>query len=225
MAGKKKKTNICTDKTKLRQLLEFCAEKFEKIRRYQITDSAISLAIQQLPKNTRIEDVLIKATLINSLYGTAIFDIIKISQHICNKNIDQKINNGEISVIDDIRTGHGIPADENRERNLYSFATKYISLHAPEKFPIYDGLVKRLLKDINSIHKFHNPSFTQNDLAAYHRLKSVIDSLIAFLNLKRDFRYKKIDQALWLYAKYLYKPDELKKDADDIKHKCKELGC
>lgn len=226
MAGKRKKLNICTGKEKLWKLLEFCASKFEKIERYCLADCTISKIIEQASENDKIEDVLAKVVLINSLYGTAIFDVIKIAKHIQLKGegIDNKIKKGDLSVIDVIRKYHGIKTQNDKERNLYSFATKYVSSHAPEKYPIYDNLVERLLRELNHTHKFYNP-FTKEALKDYKTLKLVIDSLIKYLGSGEDYKYKKIDQALWLYAKYLYKHNELDKDIANAIDKYSEVGC
>ena len=180
---------------------------FHMIPRYNIGDEVITSAIEDYPMNTSLAEVFKKVVLINSIYGTAIYNTFKIAEHICRVEFDTKIQNADASIIDDIRSGHNILTRNNNQRDLYSFATKYSNWHSQESFPIYDNLVKRLLPNLNNNLHFHN-RFTQSDLDNYATLKSVIDSLIEFTNLQ-DYRYKRIDKGLWLLAKYTYKRNEL----------------
>jgi hypothetical protein len=194
----------------INELLKLCYNCFHKMERYRLGDAVISSAIQRFPVNIDIEQVLEKVVLINSLYGTAIFDTIKISKRICQIQFDAKIQQADISVVDDIRTGHGIRTVANNDRDLYSFATKYSSWHDPNTFPIYDNLIKKLLVHLNSDLNFHT-KFSQANLKIYSLLKNVIDSLIERLQLE-EMNYKQMDQGLWVYAKFLYKRDELEPD-------------
>ena len=180
---------------------------FHMIPRYNIGDRVINSTIEQYPMNSNLEEVFRKVVLINSIYGTAIYNFYKIAEYICNINFDGKLQQADLSLIDDIRTGHDILTRNNNQRNLYSFATKYSNWHSREHFPIYDNLLKRLLPEINNQLHFHD-RFTQKDLGNYITLKSVMDSVIGYTNLE-EYRYKKIDQGLWVYAKYIYKRNEL----------------
>ena len=177
------------------------------MRRYHLSDIVISAAIARSPTNTSIEEVLTKVVLINSLYGTAIYDTLKIADHICRIDFDRKVQNSDLSIIGDIRAGHKILTKKNNQRDLYSFATKYVSWHAPQSYPIYDSLVKKLLIDLNQRFGFL-PPFKEKALVDYQLFKSAIDSVISISHLE-NLRYKKIDQALWIYAKYCYKQNEL----------------
>lgn len=177
------------------------------MREYHLADIIIKRAIRQWPDNSNLEDVLTKVVLLNSLYHTNVLDVWKIAQHICSKNIDSKIEKGDLTVVDDIRLGHGIRT--KKERNLYSFAAKYVNWHRPTEFPIYDNLVARLLTDLNREYAFHQP-FTRSGLRNFQLLKSVLDGLASWARLE-DMRYKRIDEALWVYAKQRYDklPDEI----------------
>lgn len=194
----------------LSDILTLGYECFHSIHRYHMGDEVISSTINNFPINTDLIEVYRKVVLINSLYGTAIYDTFKIAEYICSLNIDTKIQSGDISLIDDIRVGHGILTPNNNQYNFYSFATKYSNWHSPEYFPIYDNLVKRLLFELNNEFNFHD-NFEQIDLSNYATLKAVIDSITNFTNLQH-FRYKKIDTGLWVYAKFKYMPNTLPED-------------
>ena len=201
----------------LRNSIIFCSDCFHRLERYRLADAAIFATIQQFPSNTEISQILTKVVLINALYGTTIYNTLKISKHILGLNFDNKVQVGDLSIIDDIRTEHGIHTTKGSERNVYAFATKYTSCHAPDIFPVFDNLVKKLLKYLNTTHNFHE-TFTQKDLHDYALFKNVVDSLITYLNLP-DFRYKQIDQGMWIYAKYKYDRNKL---PEDITHEIDE---
>jgi hypothetical protein len=179
----------------LGEFLRLCSQAFHQVPQYEHSDRIIKRAMTGFPLNTDLEQVLTKVVLVNSLYRTGIFDVWKIAKHIHDQNIDPKIHDEDITVVDDIRSGHGI-----NKRNLYSFATKYVHWHRPSGFPIYDGLVARLLRDLNSERQFY-PEFVLSDLKRYSLLKSVIDELRSKMRLE-DLDYKRVDEGLWIHAKH-----------------------
>lgn len=209
----------------LKEFLIFCSNLFCKVPQYKVGDDSLGLGIKAYPLNTDINQVFLKVNLVNSICGTKILDTFPVAEHIVHLGIDEGIKNGDLSIIDKIRQGHGIKTKNGNDRNLYSFTSKYIHWHNPVAFPIYDKLVRRLLADLNNNngHRFH-PLFTPRDLENnYTLLKTVIDSLTSFTQLD-NLRYRETDRALWLYAKYLYKRNQLQEDiAAHIQKAEKEL--
>jgi hypothetical protein len=199
--------------TKIR--LDRVAKLFEKLPNSKIIDKTIRNVISKFRNNKVQSNVYVKVVLINALYKTAIMDIPKLANHIFNKRmkIDKKLKEGDITVIDDIRQGHGIgPNGESAgERDFYSFATKYSHFHNSQAFPICDNRVIRLFTKVNKEMTFRDEKFTQKNLRDYKIYKSVIDSLANHLHINiKKWGYKKIDQGLWLWAKYLYNPESIK---------------
>ena len=129
-----------------------------------------------------------------------IYDVPRIARHITGLNIDQKLATTELSLIDDIRTGHGI-GTTSKERNLYSFATKYVHFHKPDAYPLFDNLVKELLPAINKAIAFSRSRFTQKQLLNYPTYKETIDALMRFLDVA-TWGYKRFDEGLWVIARY-----------------------
>jgi len=68
-----------------------------------------------------------------------------------------------------------------KTRRHYSFATKYCSWHQPDKYPIYDSLVERLLWAYRKEHTFAD--FRRSDL--------------------QDYQIKELDKFLWYTSKDL----------------------
>jgi hypothetical protein len=180
---------------------------FHMIPKYNIGDEVISTAIHNYPDNTELSQVFKKVVLINAIYGTVIYDTFRLAEHISTIDFDIKIQQYDLSLIEDMRFGHNILSRNRNQRDLYSFATKYSNWHSQNGFPIYDNLVKRLLPKLNNEYHFHD-HFNQSDLYEYAMLKEVVDSLITFTNLQ-TMKYKEIDKGLWVYAKYIYKRNEL----------------
>ena len=52
--------------------------------------------------NDCIEDVLIKCSSLNDFYSTNIFDIHTMAQHILSLKIDERLENGDLSLVNDI---------------------------------------------------------------------------------------------------------------------------
>lgn len=195
--------DMCTNPNQIKQLLEFCSDLFDQNERFSLSDSVISAAIERFEGNESIQSVLPKVILINSFYSTQIYDTERIARHILKTSADRRLLAGDLSLIDDIRSGHGIKTKKTgKDRDFYSFATKYAALHEPTKFPIFDSLVMRLLTALNKQVRFC-PHFTQAGLRNYQRYVSVVDALLDFTNLE-SYRYKRLDQGLWIYAKYRY---------------------
>jgi len=128
-----------------------------------------------------------------------------------NSDADARLASGDLTLADDIRRGHGIRARKTgKERNFYSFATKYAALHEPTKFPIFDSLVMKLLTTLNKQLRFC-PRFIQSDLRDYQRYVSIVDALLTFAGLG-SFKYKRFDQGLWIYSKFLLQPYSLSEE-------------
>ncbi len=187
----------------LQNLLIVCSNIFDENEKFSQSDRIISSAIEKFEGNNSLDVVLPKVIIINSFYSTQIYDTNKMAKHIVKLDIVHKLTIGELSLVDSIRVGHGIKSKKNaRELNFYSFTTKYTALHQPSKFPIFDSLVKRLLTALNRKISFTN-KFIQSDLINYHIFVKVIDDLIEFTKLN-SYKYKKLDQGLWVLAKYFY---------------------
>ena len=192
-----KKVELTRDK------LAKVAELFKEIPNSQIIDKTIRNVISKYRSNNNKKNVYVKVVLINALYKTAIIDTPKLSNHIFinGKKIDRKLAKSDISVIDDIRQGHGIRRKKSKKEMIfYSFATKYAHFHNPKEFAICDNRVIRLLAQNNGHYK--------KELRDYKKYKSVIDLLAKNLRLI-GWDYKKIDQGLWLWARYKYNPELL----------------
>lgn len=194
--------------TSLRNILISCAELFESNERFVREDRIIADILGKFVGNSNLDSVLVKTVIINSLYATAIRNTTAMAKHIAGLRIDEKLKTGDVTIVQDIRQGHGLHHPiSGKELDLYSFATKYAALHRPRAFPLFDNLVMRFLTALNKTLSFHD-RFTQLQLRDFNKYKSVIDSLITFTQLE-GFKYKKFDQGIWVISKYHYNPINL----------------
>ena len=155
------------------------------------------LFIETFPNNTKIEDILIKASALNDFYSTNIFSIFPVAQHILNLDIDKRLKDGDITLVPEIANVEikGI------KKVFYSFATKYCSHHNQLDFPIYDSYVDKVLMYFQKKHKF--ASFKQNELKDYSKFKEILLKFAEYYGLS-NYNLKDIDRYLWQLGKQFF---------------------
>lgn len=170
--------------------------RFDEDPRIGAPDRSLSLLVNMYPWNVQVEHVLLKVSALNGLYSTNIFAVTDVAIHISKQHIDPHLLQGDIAAVDlvaKIQLG-------GKPRRNYSFATKYCSMHAPKKYPIYDTIVDELLwrymqKDVFA-------SFHRMDLLDYREFKRLIDQFRIYYGLC-DLDYKSLDKYLWGLGKEL----------------------
>ena len=173
--------------------------KFEEDEQPHLTDRAIAWLVSKLPLNENLEDVLLKVAAINSLYSTNIYAIYRVSQHICDLNIDSRLREGDPNLVEEI--AHVKISDEV-ERYNYSFATKYCSWHAPEMYPIYDRIAEQMIVWYQKDDAFA-PKFTRQQLwEDYNLFRETIKAFRNHYGLN-EFSFKQLDKFLWKYGRKL----------------------
>ena len=81
------------------------------------------------PQNQQIEDILVKVATLNDFYSTQIFSVYPVAKHILDLNIDDRLQEGDLTIVNDIST---VMMENGTKKNFYSFATKYCSHHQPD---------------------------------------------------------------------------------------------
>ena len=174
-------------------------DKWEKLQGYPEQEEALELLFQNtFPNNKNLYEVLLKCSTLNDFYGTNIFNIFPLANHIVNLDIDTKIKNGDPHLPNDISLGHGIKSKSGKELKLFSFATKYCSHHNPNDFPIFDSFVEKLLIYFKDKDKFSD--FNNLDLRDYVLFKKIILNFRNAYHLE-EFNLKQIDKYLWQQGK------------------------
>ena len=165
---------------------------------YHLQENALNKLFYELcPYNKKIEDVLLKCATLNDFYSTNIYSIYPVAKHIVELNIDGRLQQGDVNLVDDIQCV--VVGDKNY--NFYSFATKYCSHHKPEDYPIYDSYVKKVLCYFQKIDYFSK--FKTSDLKNYIFFKSVLQDFREYYHLDK-YSLKQIDQYIWQLGKEFF---------------------
>lgn len=179
------------------ELINLYNSQFLNDSRYNLADDVLSLIFQHYPENNDINHILTKVVLLNGLYFTNVFATIEMAQHIKKMNIDSQLREGSAEVVEKI----AILSIRGKTRRHYSFATKYCSWHFPQKYPIFDNLVERLLWNFKK--QFGFDQFDRPDLREYEKYRNILLSFRSYFSLD-NCSYKEVDRFLWIYAKDLY---------------------
>ena len=188
----KKQIEIITPcKTEVQKYLD----KWDNLGNYVIQEEALDkLYRETYPKNNEIYEIIIKASALNDFYSTNIFSIYPVAKHILDLNIDKSLKESDPNLVNDIAR----VKIKGKDKNFYSFATKYCSRHKPKDYPIYDYFVDKLLRYFRD--RDHFATFKNGDLKDYCKYKEILITFRLFYNLT-EFDLKQIDKYLWQLGK------------------------
>ncbi|WP_295158519.1 hypothetical protein [uncultured Brachyspira sp.] len=176
---------------------EYYLEKWDKNEMYVYKEKALNkLFFELYPYNKDIESILTKTSVLNDFYGTNIFNVFTVAEHIYKNvnNIDERLNSRDITLVDDIKKVTIKNHNTLKTINFYSFATKYCSHHKPAYYPIYDKYVDYVLRYFRNEDNFF--SFKNDDLKEYNKFENIICEFIKFYKLD-NYCFKQIDMYLW----------------------------
>jgi hypothetical protein len=182
------------------EAVKFYLHKWDTLENNKAQESALNKLFWNIcPRNTSLDDVLIKVSTLNDFYSTNLYNVFAMAKHIVNLNIDERLERGDTSVVTDIASGHGLKHTKSgKEIQFFSFATKYCSHHRPLIFPIYDSYVEELLVYLKDIDGF--ASFSREGLHNIDVFLRTLNRLMKFYSLE-SFTLKDIDKYLWQYGK------------------------
>lgn len=177
--------------------VEMYLQQWNTLENYVMQENSLDkLFFDLIPENNCIEDILIKCSTLNDFYSTNIFSIFPVAKHILQLDIDKRLKEGDLTLVNDIAEVKEL------NRRFYSFASKYCSHHNPEQFPIYDSYVSKVLMHFKKIDKF--AKFTSNDLQDYIRFREILDEFKVYYSLEQ-YSLKELDKYLWLLGKEYFK--------------------
>ena len=179
---------------------EWFINYWKELPNYSNQEKALDKLFTDICKrNDNIEDILIKCSSLNDFYSTNIFDIHTVAQHILSLHIDERLMDGDRSLVTDIAQVEV----NGKDHFFYSFATKYCSHHQPEKYAIYDSYVEKVLVSMNSRKDKHFANFKREDLKDYETYMSVIRAFLQRFGLMQ-YNIKQLDQYLWQLGKWYF---------------------
>lgn len=164
-----------------------------RLEQWQLTDHALAALKAKFPGFAPYE-VLLKATVINALYGTNVYAIPRVAKHVVNVMAKVKIQSAGPELVE--RLAVELRVGKVKARRRYSFASKFAHFFVdPQRFPIMDKFAMKMLKlhlgkalVSDSAHPYQ--AFCKN----YELLKNVI----GFTGSNRE-----LDHYLWLAGEYL----------------------
>lgn len=157
----------------------------------QEQEKALIDLFKNFPKNNNLQNVLVKVSCLNDFYSTNIKDTFSVAKVIFDLNIDKRLQDGDLNLVNDIAE----KTKENAHRREYSFASKYCSFHKPEIYPIFDSRNEAMLK-------FYKNKISEKPLElkkCYKNYVLIIDKYKDVFGLN-DFSYKEIDRFNWTFC-------------------------
>lgn len=158
---------------------------------YYGAEGALELVFRQWPENASYDHVIIKTIMLNRAYSTRIYDVWTVARHIRALDIDERLRRGDETLIHEIAS----VTFKDKQRNFYSFATKYCSWHEPEKYQIYDSYVDWLVWNYQKQFRFG--SFRRYELLEYPRFVQIVHHLKDRFGLA-TLSNKELDKFLWI---------------------------
>jgi len=178
------------------EIIRHYLDKWDSLQNYVLQESSLrKLFTKTYPENTNMDDVLIKVCALNDFYSTNIFSPFKVADHIVSLNIDKRLNENDLSLVNNIAS---IKMNHNKQINFYSFATKYCSHHKPEIYPIFDYYVETIICHFKITYNFCN--FQKSDLKEYEKYRNILVNFQRYFGLN-EFTLKEIDKYLWQAGK------------------------
>lgn len=175
--------------------VELWLHQWDELEDYTAQEAAIDRLFHgEFSKNDNLQNILIKCSVLNDFYSTNIFKIYPVAKHILSLNIDERLKTGDPTLVDDIARVQ----INDKEKNFYSFASKYCSHHNQLEFPIYDSYVHKVLKYFRNVDRFF--SFNESDLKSYSKFKNILIEFRKFYKLDK-YNLKELDKYLWQFGK------------------------
>lgn len=191
-----KKNEIGTISRPCEEEVEKYLLEWEKLDNYVIQEMALDKLFHQIyPKNTNIEEILVKVATLNDFYSTNIFSGYKVAKHILSLNIDKRLECVDETLVNDIAT---LVLNEEKIKNFYSFATKFCSHHKPYNYAIYDSYVDKVLRYFRDVDGFAD--FKDIDLKEYSKFIKIIRQFQNYYSLEK-YNLKMLDRYLWMLGK------------------------
>lgn len=174
---------------------------------YKYEVSALEWLFKSYPTNTNLDEIIIKVACLDRLYSTNItksYKIPQVAQHIRKLNFDDRVQKGDITLVDDIANFSRAQIEGQGGKQILSFASKYCVWHSSvvygkDDFVIIDSIVKTKLKEFNEEYSFA-PKFSKKDLKDYKKYKEILERFREFFGLK-ECSFRDIDRYLWRLGK------------------------
>ena len=175
-------------------------KQWEDEEEYRDSEKSLSKLFLNSSNNS-LDEIIVKVCALDVVFSAQVgrwfFDV---SKHIKNYDFDTKFKDKEFDVnkfaiieVKDIKN------DKTKNRNFYSFATKYCSHHNSEDYPIYDFYVDEVLQYFMG----EKLNLKKTSLKKY---PIFVDTLKVFREEYHleVFKLREIDKYIWLLGKEFF---------------------
>lgn len=194
--------------------LELYAQKVRDDIKYGGEGILIDEALKNNPLNNDKSLVAMKICLIDITNGTNLSrnlgkdgGLFKLSQKIVDSNFDERVKNGDTSIIPELAKW----TKKEFGKNLFSFITKYCLYHNvhcynKDDYAIFDSVVSKSLHKYISKEDYeiltgnklrYNSFFKMKDEYNYDLYLKIIDFIIEKNKISVDNPHRKIDWFIW----------------------------
>jgi len=176
------------------ELVAVACKEFDQENR--IVEQALNDLFSQYRRNDSHPHVLLKVVALNRLYATQILAVHDVARHIHQqaRDIDLALAAGSPEIVDKI--ARVTLSSNGKEKNNYSFATKYCSWHHSASYPIWDSRVDKYLWTLQKQESFASFFKKNADLWVYPTFREVMTAFQDRYGLG-SFTFKEIDKFLW----------------------------
>jgi hypothetical protein len=189
------------------EFVEHWFKRFMDTAEFLKGEEVVQSAIYSFPDNTNLYGIMVKCSLVQAIYHTRIIDMVGVAERMQECALDDHLRAGSPLAVEEIVRC----TNEAEGKRHISFASKYCSFHEPERYPIIDSILKKLLVRYQREFRFSATNFRQTDLENiqdYAFLRRILDDFRAHFGLL-DVSYKKLDQCLWMFGREWLKEEEV----------------
>jgi len=181
--------------------IEAARNIYKDLKKWNLANNTISSFFSNNPKNKKLDIILIKVLLIDSLYKTNLKDQISVAEHIYKiSSLDDELKRKNLEIVDKVAKWNNTL--QNKTINLLSFASKFCYFHDKKTYPLYDKYVvialKKFLPDWKDERNFLNFLDAITQLCRENKIERI--------------SFEDLDKFLWLYGLLL----RLKENKTDI---------
>lgn len=166
----------------------------KRVEQWQLSDKALTALREQFP-GFEPHEVLLKATVINALFGTNVYAIERVAKHVAQVMAQAEIRAAGPELVE--RLANPPPIRGKKKSRNHSFAAKFAHFFVDgERFPIMDSYATQMLElHLGEDHYLSDP---ERPYVAFCRN-------LDLLKKEADFTgsYRELDHYLWLAGAYL----------------------
>jgi hypothetical protein len=180
------------------------AAEYDNHPQYHDTERCWQWLVAQFPVNVEIDTVAMKVCAVDHMLQTGLgyskASMYDVAKHVMKVDFDERVKANDISVVDELAM---VPHSQGTPARLFSLATKFTAVHAPDRFYIYDSRVAGYLKF--AIEKFGGPSANLKCLRgviSYSDFAILMKAFAAHFGLE-SFDARTLDKFLWIEGRRL----------------------